>query len=166
MNLQQAISNVFVQLQDSVERLTDGQYIQPISSLSNATIGQHVRHILELFVCLENGYNDGLVNYEKRKRDRAIETNKAFALQLMHSINAALARPDKDLVLEAGYDELSQDVLHIKTNYLRELVYNLEHTVHHMALIRVGLLELSSFDLPESFGVASSTIKYRKACAQ
>jgi hypothetical protein len=166
MQLQQAISNVFVQLNDSVDQLTNEQYIQPILTLSNATIGQHVRHIIELFMCLENGYQTGLVNYEKRKRDYTIETNKAFAKQLMHSISAVLGKPNKTLMLEAGYDDLSEDVVTIETNYLREVVYNLEHTVHHMALIRVGITSFAKVKLPDNYGVASSTIKYRQTCAQ
>lgn len=166
MHLQQAIANVFVQLNDSLDQLSSEQYVQPVQLLSNATIGQHVRHIIELFICLENGYNDGIVNYEKRKRDYAIESNKAFAVQLLHSIVAGLGKPNKILILEAGYDDLSEDVVTIETNYLREVVYNLEHAVHHMALIRVGITSLSEIVLPEGYGVASSTIKYRQACAQ
>jgi len=166
MHLQQAISNVFVQLSDSMDQLTNEQYVQPLPSLSNATIGQHVRHIIELFVCLESGYQTGLVNYEKRKRDYNIETNKAFAKQLLLSIATGLDKPNKTLMLEAGYDDLSEDVITIETNYLREVVYNLEHTVHHMALIRVGIASFDEVKLPESYGVASSTIKYRQACAQ
>src|SRR5438876_7463979 len=139
MHLQQAISNVFVQLNDSLDQLTNEQYVQPVSTLSYATIGQHIRHIIELFICLEDGYQTGLVNYEKRKRDYTIETNKAFAKQLLHSIASGLGKPNKTLMLEAGYDDLSEDAVTIETNYLREVVYNLEHTVHHMALIRVGI---------------------------
>lgn len=166
MHLQQAIANVFVQLNDSIDQLTNEQYSQPVDALSNATIGQHVRHIIELFMCLENGYREGVVNYEKRKRDHDIETNKAFAVQLLHTIVAGLDKPNKTLMLEAGYDDLSEDVIAIETNYLREVVYNLEHTVHHMALIRVGITALSEITLAEGYGVASSTIKYRKTCAQ
>ncbi|QEC66038.1 DinB family protein [Panacibacter ginsenosidivorans] len=166
MQLEQAISNVFVQLNDSIDQLTNEQYKTPVQTLSNATIGQHVRHIIELFICLENGYEKGLVNYEKRKRDYTIETNKDVAVQLMHSIVAGLGKPNKTLLLEAGYDDLSEDVVTIETNYLREVVYNLEHTVHHMALIRVGITTLAAIQLPEGYGVASSTIKYRQACAQ
>jgi hypothetical protein len=33
-------------------------------------------------------------------------------------------------------------------------------------LIRVGITEIANIELPDDFGVASSTIKYRKQCAQ
>jgi hypothetical protein len=44
----------------------------------------------------------------------------------------------------------------------RELVYNIEHVVHHMALVKIGLKELlPDLDLPDDFGVAVSTIRYQ-----
>jgi len=58
------------------------------------------------------------------------------------------------------------EIASIPSNYYRELAYNLEHTIHHMALIRVGVNEVSSIELPVEFGVAYSTVKYRKQCAQ
>lgn len=166
MHLQQAIKNVFVQLSDSLDQLSNEQYVQPSKILFNATIGQHVRHIIELFTCLEAGYEIGVVNYEKRKRDYRIETDKQLASDLLRSIVSGLGKPNKTLVLEAGYDEHSEDMVSVETNYVREVVYNLEHTVHHMALIRVGITEVSKIELPLGYGVASSTIKYRNACAQ
>src|SRR4051812_38707327 len=111
MQLQQAIKNVFVQLGESLELLTPQQYKQRSQILFNATIGQHVRHIIELFLCLNQGYETGVINYEKRKRDYRIETDKDFARELLHSIYAALNKPDKELILEAGYDEHSNDLL-------------------------------------------------------
>ena len=166
MQLQQTVKNVFVQLSESLHQLTAEQYIQPSKTLFNATIGQHVRHIIELFICLENGYNTGEVNYEKRKRDLAIESNKDFANELLQRIYAGLAKPNKKLLLESNYDEHSREGITVTTNYYREIIYNLEHTVHHMALILVGINEISMIKVPDGFGVASSTIKYRKACAQ
>jgi hypothetical protein len=35
-----------------------------------------------------------------------------------------------------------------------------------MALIRVGLAEITQMELPESYGVASATVKHKKSCAQ
>jgi len=166
MKIQHTIQHIFVQLSESLKQLQPHEYTQPSHTLFNATIGQHVRHIIELFIELEKGYISGTVNYEKRKRDYRIETDKEFAAGLLQKIYAAINRPDKHLLLEASYDEDSAEILTIPTNYYREVVYNLEHTVHHMALIRVGINEVSSLQLPEGFGVASSTIKYRKACAQ
>src|SRR4051812_16031178 len=109
MQLQQAIKNVFVQLSESLELLTPQQYKQRSEILFHATIGQHVRHIIELFLCLNKGYETGIVNYEKRKRDYRIETDKDFAGELLHGIYAALNKPDKELILEASYDEHSKE---------------------------------------------------------
>lgn len=166
MQLRSSIQNVFVQLSELLNQLTPGQYKQPSQILFNATIGQHVRHIIELFICLEQGYETGVVNYEKRKRDLRIETDKAFAKSLLADIYSRLGRPNKDLLLEAAFDENSAKVFSIASNYYREIAYNLEHTVHHMALIRVGINEVSDVVLPSGYGVASSTIKFRNTCAQ
>ena len=166
MQLQQAVNNIFVQLSDSLRQLSSAQYIQPCKTLFNNTIGQHVRHIIELFQCLENGYEAGVVNYEKRKRDTQIETDKETANRLLLDIHRGLGKANKTLMLEACYDDHVNETITIETNYHREIAYNLEHTIHHMALIRVGITEISTIQLPDDFGVASSTVKYRKQCAQ
>ena len=166
MLLKQPIQNVFVQLTESLNQLTNDEYVQPSRILFNASIGQHVRHIIELFLCLEKGYESGVVNYEKRKRDYLIETNKELAVQLLKDIYHRLEKPNIDLVMEAEDYEDKAGVVSIPSNYYREIAYNLEHTIHHMALIRVGINEVSSIKLPQEFGVAYSTIKYRLQCAQ
>lgn len=166
MLLKQPIQNVFVQLTETLNKLPGEQYTQPSKILFNASIGQHVRHIIELFLCLEKGYETGVVNYEKRKRDYKIETNKDFAIELLKDIYHRLERPNTDLVMEAEDYENTTGVVAIPSNYYREIAYNLEHTIHHMALIRVGINEVSTIEIPEEFGVAYSTIKYRRQCAQ
>ena len=166
MQLQQAVNNVFIQLAGSMEQLSPEQYTLPCKNLTNSTIGQHVRHIIEMFQCLEIGYQSGKVNYEKRKRDQQIETDKQFALGILKEIHAGLGKEDKSLILEGVYNDDSAQLMQFATNYYREIVYNLEHTIHHMALIRVGLKELTSMDLPDSYGMASATVKHKKSCAQ
>lgn len=166
MLLKQPVQNVFVQLTETLNQLNDREYTQPSKILLNASIGQHTRHIIELFLCLEKGYESGLVNYEKRERDYRIETDKQVAVELLKGIYARLEKQNIDLVLETEDYEDSILNVSIPTNYYRELAYNLEHTIHHMALIRVGINEVSSVVLPDEFGVAYSTIKHRKQCAQ
>lgn len=166
MLLKHPIQNVFVQLSESLNQLTDAEYTQPSNILFNATIGQHVRHIIELFLCLEKGYDESIVNYEKRKRDYRIETDKEFAASLLKDIYRGLSKPNKEMILEAEDYGDSAEIVSIPSNYYREIAYNLEHTIHHMALIRVGINEVSSVVLPDEFGVAYSTIKFRQQCAQ
>lgn len=166
MQLQKTIQNVFLQLSQTLHLLSNEHYVHPGKSLFNATIGQHTRHIIEMFICLEDGYNIAVVNYEKRKRDLRIETDIDFACGLLKKVYDELNKPNKNMVLEAGYNEDSNELIMFETNYFREIAYNLEHTIHHMALIKVGIREVSDMEIPEGFGVATSTIKYRKECAQ
>lgn len=165
LHLQQSIKKAFLQLETVLEGLGPEQYNLPSRCLFNATIGQHVRHIIELFIELDKGYESGVVNYEKRKRDYRIETDKDVAVALLSNIYNEMLKPNKPLLLEAGYKEDSDELITMETNYYRELAYNMEHTVHHMALIRIGINELSVLAVDESFGIASSTVKYRSSCA-
>ena len=166
VHLTEAIKNVFGQVENVLYDLTDEEYSMQSNILFNATIGQHVRHVIELFAELNKGYESGLVNYEKRKRDYKIETDKHFAASLLKDILNNVEKEDKSLLLEAGLNGDAEEVINISTNYYRELAYNIEHTIHHMALIRVGVNELSSVRVDDNFGIASATIKYRKACVQ
>ena len=166
MLLKKPLQHVFSQLTETLQQLSDVEYSRPSRTLFHATIGQHVRHIIELFICLRNGYEEGKVNYEKRKRDHRIETDRVFASNQLKELYKSLEKPDKYMVLEAeDYSDTAETVA-IRSNYYREIAYNLEHTIHHMALIRVGVNEVSSLQLPDEFGVAYSTIKYRQQCAQ
>lgn len=166
MLLQQPIEKVFIQLSDVLERLNSEEYTYPAPLLSNASIGQHVRHIIELFLCLERGYISGVVNYEKRQRDYRIETDKQFAALLLRKIFRNISKTNIALKLEAEDYNEAAETLSIPSNYYREIAYNLEHSIHHMALIRVGLNGFPGVTLPDEFGVAYSTIKYRQLCAQ
>jgi uncharacterized damage-inducible protein DinB len=166
LHLKEAMKNIFGQIDAVLHDLSDEEYCMPSNILFNATIGQHVRHVIELFIELGKGYKSGLVNYEKRKRDYRIETDKYFAASLLNDILNSVEREDRSLILEAGFNGNAEDIIQIQTNYYRELAYNIEHTIHHMALIRVGVNELSAVTVDDNFGIASATIKYRKACVQ
>ena len=166
MELQKALRQVFLQLSDSLDQLDRDQYNYSCKNLSGNTIGQHVRHIIEMFLCLEKGYQIGEVDYDSRRRDILIETDKNFAVSLLKEIIQQISKDNKSLHLLTYYDDLHTEPEKISSNYFREIAYNLEHTIHHMALIRIGLREIGDFAVDDSYGVASSTIKYRQQCAQ
>ena len=64
-------------------------------------------------------------------------------------------------------DEKNHEII-IKSSVERELVYCLEHAIHHMALIKVAAIDQSIVEkVGANFGVAPSTIRNRsESCAQ
>lgn len=166
MQLFAAVKKSIQQLTDALDQLTAEQYSAASANLSGSSIGQHTRHIIELYQCLLNGYEQQYVCYDDRKRDVRIETDLAFAKQSLLNIATSVEREDIQLQLAGVYDEEAQEQLQLSTNYYRELLYNYEHTIHHMALIRVGLKEAGATSIAENFGIASSTIRHREQCAQ
>ncbi|MEO8405413.1 MAG: hypothetical protein ABI480_12485 [Chitinophagaceae bacterium] len=166
MHLAKPISNLLLQLEEAISELSDQQYCMPVAVLSDTSIGQHLRHVIEFFDELNKGHQTGQVNYDLRQRDHRIETKRQVAIEKIREIGENLDKPDKDLLLTASFPVNGIPHIQFTSNYNRELLYNLEHTVHHMALIRIGIEAVSSTILSSHFGVAESTVQYRHACAQ
>jgi len=166
MHLNEACISILDQLGQLVSQIREEDYYKPIETLSHSTIGQHLRHTLEFFICLEQGFEKGMVNYDKRAHDKLIETDKFLGLSAIAKIKDFIGnqKQDKALTLEVGYDLAKEEFVTIDTNYLRELVYNIEHAVHHMALIKIGVREAAAYiTLPAEFGIAASTIRYKES---
>lgn len=146
-----------------LHQLTNEEFTTRIPQLSDATIGEHMRHIIELFDCLLSNYNNGIINYDDRKRDIRIQSDVNFAISMLENQLDSIEKPNKELSLVHGCYSNEEP---LTTNYYRELLYNLEHSIHHQALIKVALFGFKNIEISHSFGVAPSTIEYRKQCAQ
>lgn len=165
MQLLNACQTILGQLADVVEKISEQDFTAPSPSLSRSTVGQHLRHTLEFFLCLEAGSKTGTVNYDKRAHDKLIESDKFIALSAIQRIRDFVnSQPlNQTLQLEVGYERNSEDCVTIETNYLRELTYNIEHAVHHMAIMKIGIREVAPYlSLPADFGIAVSTIRYQE----
>jgi hypothetical protein len=158
-----SIKKTLNELSDLLSQLSEKDYTSPCFGLSNATIGEHTRHIIEMFQCLEKQFESGIINYDDRKRDCRIQTDTVFAKEAIVEVISLLDKPNKILQLQQIVD--GEELL-IDTNYDRELLYNLEHCIHHQALIKVAVLQNDAITIDENFGVARSTIEYRKQCVQ
>lgn len=155
MALFEQVQRVLSEQTALLNRITPDEYTRPCPALSQATIGQHTRHLAELFQELLRNYDIGNVNYDARERNLLMETDPQFAAKVIVKIMSGLELPDKPMTLISGIGIF-------ETNYFRELLYNLEHCIHHQALIRVAL---SGIAVSDSFGVAPSTLEYRRQCA-
>jgi hypothetical protein len=146
-----------------LNQISNEDYSRPCTELSQATIGEHTRHIIEMFQCLAINYELGIVNYDARARNIQIQTNTQYAVQQLLQIQENLVKENKNIELQQLIDG---EEITIQSNYNRELLYNLEHCIHHQALIKVALLQCNNISIDVNFGVARSTIEYRKKCVQ
>ena len=158
-----SINKTLNELVSLLNQLSNDDFTSPCKALSNSSIGEHTRHIIEMFQCLQNQLETGVINYDNRNRDKRIQTDTFFALQCVETIKKELSAENQNLVLQQVIDG---EILNIESNYFRELLYNLEHCIHHQALIKVAILQLDHLTIDANFGVAKSTIEYRKQCAQ
>jgi len=150
-------------LKNLLSQLSAEDYSKPCQHLSNASIGEHTRHIIEMFQCLESSYESGMVNYDDRKRDIKIQTEIDFAFEKITEIENSIRSVNKKMSINYA---VNGETDQIESNYFRELLYNLEHCVHHQALIKVAVLQCKNVIVDDDFGVAQSTIEYRNQCAQ
>ena len=152
------------QLGEIIDQCDSKDFSRPLKELSDSTFGQHVRHTLEFFICLFDARNEKIVNYDNRKHDRLIETDKKLAQSVITSIQEFLDqnKEDFEISFEANYTEADGNDQLMKSSFFRELAYNIEHAIHHMALMKIAINQsLSYIKLPDHFGVASSTVRYR-----
>lgn len=147
--------------------LEDEQYTFQSNFLYGASIGQHLRHLLEFYERVFTLNDCGIIDYSKRERKKQLEYCRASAIEFIDDLCSTMNNSDKKdrlLIL----NDASIEGKKIITSYEREVFYCLEHSIHHQALIKVCLKEQFLEALVEpNFGVAYSTIQYQKSlCVQ
>ncbi len=160
-----ALVNITIEmLRDAVwylERICDTAYVQPLPKLSGATIGQHTRHIVSHYQSLSQAMRaagseqDVTLNYNSHCNYIAIENSPRVALAAIDDIIMTLPRLSGKRTFWVENNSISEDeMVLIPTNGDRELLFNIEHTLHHFELIRMGLnIVAPCLELPVHFGV-------------
>ena len=154
--MKSAIKPIFEHLYLYLDALTANEYSTKLSVLMHSSIGQHTRHILEFFSCFLAQKHTQIVNYDLRERNILLETDPDFATETLKQIEAAIANlsVNQSILLQTLYQEQA-----VTSTIERELVYLLEHTIHHLAMVRIGIHAVApTLDLPADFGVAKATV--------
>lgn len=126
---------------------------------SRGSVGAHVRHNLDVVVCLLNGIDEGRVDYTERERDERVETDRDYAaLRIDTAAGDLLNACDCETVEMLVRSEIHREVW-LPSTLERELEFVHSHTVHHYALI-VEKLAAKGIALEAGFGVAPSTLSY------
>ncbi|GAB3711016.1 hypothetical protein GCM10027592_48190 [Spirosoma flavus] len=165
MKLQEISADLFDQLISISSQLTNYEYAQPLDLLFGASVGKHVRHVLECYAIALTGYQTGHINYDSRVRQLALETDPQVAIDTMQQMSRLLEQcsSDRTLRFEASYSPDTETDVSISTTFFRELLYNIEHAVHHSAIIRIGLeTAFPQVTIPANFGIAYATVHHLK----
>lgn len=163
-DLAAAINEALSQLSRVIAALDPAQYASKTCDLAfGASIGRHVRHILDHLAALDRAVSESCVaDYEARARDSRLETDPALAL-------AEVARLRERLNHLAGIDADRPTTISIAitrdrakatlpSTLAREMSFVLSHTVHHHAIVRTLLCELGlGASIEPDFGLAPGT---------
>ena len=150
------------QLDQVLYALRADEYSKPLPILIGATLGQHFRHIAENYLLLLNR-TEYQINYDHRSRKESWEKDPDKMRQVLSDIQKRIELIDKDQPLQwNGALSVANDIVsEANSSLFRELAYNLEHCVHHMAIIRIAWSQLRPMEpIDASFGMAAATIRH------
>ena len=144
-------------IHDLLTQLSDASYAKPIPSLSMASLGEHVRHSLGFYECLLKVAAGPEADDDARKRDPLVETQVNKALACIVTIQDQWHRLNVNKVVYLKHAH------GLESSLSRELLNVSEHTLHHMALMSVALIELGlNHVVNDNFGIAPSTLANRQ----
>jgi len=140
------------------------------SFIRSTSLGAHVRHILEFYTCLQKHVNRHEVCYDNRERNSLMEEDINLALKTINDLIIFISNinEDKPISFIGNYSlNDSEKDLVLKSSLYRELAYAIDHTIHHLAIIKIVVsLKYTDTIIDEYLGVAPSTIRNQKRCVQ
>lgn len=158
-------SEVLEQSITLLSTLSDNEYSNICEPLFSASIGQHIRHVIDHFDNLLTGITSLTINYNLRSRNSEMETSVQIATaQLKHIQQRLEALTESDIqkqisVISEIDVKQAQSVSMIST-VARELQFCSSHAIHHYALIKL-IRQIQGGKVDKHFGLAPSTISYQ-----
>jgi hypothetical protein len=105
-----------------------------------------------------------------RKRNLEFEINQNLIINEFNQIikNIKTFDLEKQIKIKSNHGENEGENSFSQSSILRELIYALDHTVHHLAIVKIAIQsEYKHIELNPNLGVAPSTIRNnKKICAQ
>jgi hypothetical protein len=129
-----------------------------------SSAGAHMRHILDHYLALKDGLNQGFINYNKRKRHSNVESCPQTALLKWQEvekwlIEVSLLDADTPLIVVCEASVNKTQNTQTTSTLARELVFVSSHAIHHFSLLAVINSLLGNKD-KINFGIAPSTATY------
>lgn len=159
----EANSTALTELQGLVDCFSKVQY-GSINIEGVSAPGKHVRHITDHYEAFSCGLETGLVDYDVRSRASALEKCQMKTALTIHRIQSDIlvtSLQDKTLKLATTVSASASTPYRLVSSVRRELVYLLNHTVHHTAMLSLLARLQGVCHIPVG-GVAPSTRRWEK----
>lgn len=124
--------------------------------------GKHIRHILDHFLAFLSISDDGILDYNLRNRESIVEQSWDEAQKQLDGIIEKFISnsiEDKELKVISEIDVSDTKNSSFNSNTARELLYLINHTMHHAAYIKL-LAKQSGVIFSPHIGIAPSTASF------
>lgn len=160
---------VLTQAQSYVELVTPAQYSDVISPQFMSSAGAHIRHIIDYYQAFIDGIETGIIDYDSRRRNTAIEIEPQLAWNKLAQIKEKILTLDEqslyqDIMLTTEVSISECVVQQVPSSLARELIFVGSHAVHHFAMIK-QISNMQQLALPNNFGIAPSTATHLRKVA-
>ncbi|MGI9281698.1 MAG: DinB family protein [Endozoicomonas sp.] len=137
------------------------------TDLFQSTIGQHLRHVLDLYEALRAPAEAGLVDFDLRRRGLLLEHEKSAGLaelkdlqQWLKSLKAEDLATLTELKTEVLLSEASS--IRLSSSLARELIFASSHLTHHLALMAT-IAKVAGNKIDPSVGMAPATSSFTRS---
>mgnify|MGYP001187970875 FL=1 len=134
-------------------------------NFNNETIGRHIRHIIDFYLCFIGYIDSNFIDYDARKRSAKIESDISFARNKIEEIIYFLKNTDlvdKNIKVRMNSSVYNLD---LNSSIFRELMHIADHAIHHANLVQV-IIKNEFPDLERNCNFYSPSTIDSKRCAQ
>lgn len=155
---------ILKQAQAYLAGVTVAQYTQVISPTFMSSAGAHIRHILDHYLSIINGQEQGIIDYDLRTRGAVIEHDPGAAIQLIDQVILFLTSLSETqlqqvLKLSTEISITEKQVAVVNTTLAREIIFAGSHAIHHFATIKYIALA-QKMTVGSSLGIAPATATF------
>jgi hypothetical protein len=154
---------LFDQIRWVCENLSSEEYQKPICLLHGASIGKHLRHILDGFQTVWQGNEEKQISFDCRQREYSLENDPNAAIERLNTLENNFSTCDwqKKIFLQSDFSTEGEERPFLtETTLQREMIYAIEHALHHLFIIRIGVEQTFEVRFPSEFGVAPATLRH------
>ncbi|WP_281647231.1 DinB family protein [Parendozoicomonas sp. Alg238-R29] len=152
------------QLSDFIGGLSEAEYNYTHGTVLSSSIGQHLRHILDLYHSLMTSSGFELVDYDIRRRGAALETDKSAGVAELKAIRQWVIELTSQQL--EGFCTVKTEVMlsdsssvTAESTVQRELCFVSSHLTHHLALMAISA-KLAGCEVSDNVGLAPATASF------